>query len=493
MDVIIVKNLTKRFKGYADRAVTLKEKTLFSKRRKYTEREVLKDINLTIKKGEVVGLIGENGCGKSTLLKLMTGILYPEQGSVEIKGRVSSLLELGAGFHQDMSGRENIYINAAIFGLTKKETDERFQKILDFSELHEFIDNPVRTYSSGMYMRLAFSVAINVSADILLIDEILAVGDSNFQAKCFNRLKQLKSEGITIVLVTHDIGVIENFCNRVLWLNNGRIAKDGDRYQISDAYKKYMNDKRMSLFDNGKDFNQEDVYFAYSFFLGRAPESNHVVNACVNGYKSLNEMLSFIMKSEEFMIKKSELTKRPLEEVLKEFEAYRFNMRHQKDMGLIRTDIDEPSSAAGNQESQMRFGNNMLTITDVRFETRGSQNTDYLREGESVKVHIHYKLNEKIDRYVFGINFFTLDDIHCFGASTKNDNVTVSELSDEGVVTCELDAVNLVAGEYKLGVYAEDETSTALDYIRNYKTFYITSEKTAPGLVMLKHEWNISK
>ncbi len=487
MDVIVIRNLTKRFKGYADRAVTLKEKALFSKRRKFTDREVLKDISLTIKKGEVVGLIGENGCGKSTLLKLMTGILYPEKGSVEINGRVSSLLELGAGFHPDMSGRENIYINAAIFGLSKKETDERFQKILDFSELHEFIDNPVRTYSSGMYMRLAFSVAINVSADILLIDEILAVGDSNFQVKCFNRLKQLKNEGITIVLVTHDIGVIENFCNRAIWLNNGRIAKDGDRYQISHAYKKYMNDKRMRLFDNGKDFNQDDVYYAYSFFLGRAPENDHVVNACSNGYRNLDEMLSYILNSAEYKAKQHEEKTR--EEIMNEFETYRYTKRYQKENELVPKEDNANDNGA---EAEMRFGNNKLTITGVHLETDESKDATCVREGECVRLNIHYKVNEPIDRYIFGINIFTLDDIHCYGACTLYDYYTVSNINEEGIVTCEIVSLNLVAGEYKLGVYAEDEARIALDYIRNYRTFHVTSERTALGIVTMKHDWKVS-
>ncbi len=167
---IEVKNITKKFKVYLDKGHTLKEKTLFQKRRRYEEREVLSGITFAIKKGEAVGLIGNNGCGKSTTLKLLTKIMYPDSGQIVMKGRVSSLIELGAGFHPDLSGRENIYINASIFGLTKKEIDKRMKDIILFSELEEFIDNPVRTYSSGMYMRLAFSVAINVDADILLID-----------------------------------------------------------------------------------------------------------------------------------------------------------------------------------------------------------------------------------------------------------------------------------------------------------------------------------
>ncbi len=197
-NAIEVKDITKTFKVYYDKGHTLKEKMLFRRRRAYEERHVLNGISFEVKKGEAVGLIGHNGCGKSTTLKLLTKIMYPDSGTIEMNGRVSSLIELGAGFHPDMSGKENIFINASIFGLTKKEIDRRIDDIIAFSELEEFIDNPVRTYSSGMYMRLAFSVAINVDADILLIDEILAVGDAGFQAKCFNKLRSVKANGTTI-------------------------------------------------------------------------------------------------------------------------------------------------------------------------------------------------------------------------------------------------------------------------------------------------------
>ena len=208
---IEVKNVSKSFTVYYDRANSFKERILFLGRNKKKEkREILKDINLTIKKGEVVGLIGINGSGKSTLLKLMTKIIYPDKGTIKTHGKLTSLLELGAGFHPDFSGRENIYFNASIFGLTKAEIDQRVEKVIEFSELGEFIDNPVRTYSSGMYMRLAFSVAINVDADILLIDEILSVGDEHFQTKCFDKLHELKAQGKTIVFVTHSLRVCRN-------------------------------------------------------------------------------------------------------------------------------------------------------------------------------------------------------------------------------------------------------------------------------------------
>jgi hypothetical protein len=235
--VINVKDVKKSFKIYSDKGHTLKERLLFFKQRNsYTRHEVLKGVTLEIKKGEVVGLVGHNGCGKSTLLKLMTKIIYPDKGKIEINGKISSLLELGAGFHPDMTGRENIYTNASIFGLTKREIDARLDDIIEFSELEEFIDSPVRTYSSGMYMRLAFSVAINVDADILLIDEILAVGDARFQAKCFNKMLELKKSGITIVIVSHDLGSIERLCNRAIWIENGKIKDEGIPHDIVAEY-----------------------------------------------------------------------------------------------------------------------------------------------------------------------------------------------------------------------------------------------------------------
>lgn len=234
---IVVDNVYKTFNVYLDKANTIKEKLLFlfSRNRK-EKREVLKGINLTVKKGEVVALIGTNGSGKSTLLKLMTKIIYPNKGKIETKGKLTSLLELGAGFHPDFSGRENIYFNASIFGLTRKEIDDRLEDIIDFSELRDFIDNPVRTYSSGMYMRLAFSVAINVDADILLIDEILSVGDEHFQNKCFNKMLELKNEGKTMVFVTHSMESVKRLCDRAVLLKDGKIKMDGNTEEVVDEY-----------------------------------------------------------------------------------------------------------------------------------------------------------------------------------------------------------------------------------------------------------------
>ena len=173
--------------------------------------------------------------------------MYPDSGTIEMCGRVSSLIELGAGFHPDLSGRENIYINASIFGLTRKEIEERLEEIIAFSELEEFIDNPVRTYSSGMYMRLAFSIAINVDADILLIDEILAVGDAGFQVKCFNRLREIKARGTTIIIVSHSMGQIEQICNRSIWIHEGRMRAEGNPRDVNPQYLSYMGEQRQII------------------------------------------------------------------------------------------------------------------------------------------------------------------------------------------------------------------------------------------------------
>lgn len=236
---IKVNHVYKSFNVYYDRANTLKERLLFIGRNKKREkREILKDINIEINKGEAVALIGVNGSGKSTLLKLMTKIIFPNKGTIETYGKLTSLLELGAGFHPDFTGRENIYFNSSIFGLTKKQIDERLKEIIEFSELGELIDNPVRTYSSGQYMRLAFSVAINVDAEILLIDEILSVGDQHFQQKCFDKMNELKREGKTMVFVTHSMESVKKLCDRAVWLYQGEVKMDGSSKDVIEEYLK---------------------------------------------------------------------------------------------------------------------------------------------------------------------------------------------------------------------------------------------------------------
>lgn len=196
----------------------------------------LQDINLEIKKGETVGIIGPNGAGKSTLLKLMAGVTKPTKGKIKINGDIAPLIELGAGFHPELTGRENITLNGVILGMSKQQVAEKFKEIVDFAELWEFIDQPIKHYSSGMYLRLAFSVAVHTNPDILLIDEILAVGDANFQAKCFTKMEEFKHAGVTIILVSHSLSQIEEFCSRAVYLDEHKIVMDGRVKEVCERY-----------------------------------------------------------------------------------------------------------------------------------------------------------------------------------------------------------------------------------------------------------------
>lgn len=245
MDAIIkVENVSKKFKLYYDRPLSLKERMVKGSKGAYREFFALSDVSFCVKRGSTVGLVGQNGCGKSTLLKIINRTMFPEQGKVTVKGKVASLIELGAGFHPELSGRENIYTNATVFGITREEIEKRIPEIIKFSELEEFIDNPIRTYSSGMYARLAFSVAINVDADILLVDEILGVGDMNFQAKCANKIYEMRKKGITILLVTHDMGTIDRLCDYAVWLDHGKKMAEGEPREIQNKYMAFMAEKQ---------------------------------------------------------------------------------------------------------------------------------------------------------------------------------------------------------------------------------------------------------
>jgi len=242
IDAIHIEGVTKAFKKHQRRKhfLTLKSTLIKDLWRKESAEEnlywALKGINVKVAQGETIGFIGSNGSGKSTLLKIIAGILKPTQGQVSFNGRLSALIELGAGFHPEISGRENIFINGIMLGLSKKEIAGKFDEIVDFAELWDFIDNPVRTYSSGMFMRLGFAVAVHVNPDILLIDEVLAVGDQSFVHKCLERIFDFKRRKKTIVIVSHDLGAIEKLCSRVVWISKGEQRQEGAPREVIDAY-----------------------------------------------------------------------------------------------------------------------------------------------------------------------------------------------------------------------------------------------------------------
>jgi ABC-type polysaccharide/polyol phosphate transport system ATPase subunit len=234
--VVRVDGLSKRFRLFHERHQSLKQSLLNMRRSTHEEFWALRDVTFDVGAGETFGIIGHNGSGKSTLLKCLTKILEPDEGSVAVTGSVSALLELGAGFHPELSGRENVFLNAAILGVPRKHIVERFDDIVEFSGLEQFIDTPVKNYSSGMFVRLGFAVAINVDPAVLIIDEVLAVGDAEFQAKCGDKIAEFRERGKTIVLVTHAMGDVVRICQRAAWLDHGRIREIGAPNEIADAY-----------------------------------------------------------------------------------------------------------------------------------------------------------------------------------------------------------------------------------------------------------------
>lgn len=434
-NAIEVKDITKSFKVYFDRSNNVKDFVIHGNRRRYENRQVLKGISFEVKKGEAVGLIGHNGCGKSTTLKLLTKIMYPDSGTIEMKGRVSSLIELGAGFHPDMSGRENIYINASIFGLSKKEIDGRIGEIIAFSELEEFIDNPVRTYSSGMYMRLAFAVAINVDAEILLIDEILAVGDVAFQAKCFNRLREIKKAGTTIVIVSHSLSQIEQICERSIWIHDGVIREEGQPRIVDPQYLAYMSRKSTEKEEQTEEEQQTEGEQAEKTAVEEKPDKKATEN------------------------QEKEEVKKPEQE-------------------------DE-------KENSKRWGSKEVVMDKiVLLDSKGKERKSF-RNDESICIRIHYTAIKKIEDAVLGIAIYRSDQLYIYGTNTLIDFSEPISLVDQGTVDLEIDHMPLNAGSYSIDLAFHRPDGFNYDFWRECCLIDITNEKNEVGIISLPHTWRI--
>ncbi|MED0681025.1 ABC transporter ATP-binding protein [Aneurinibacillus thermoaerophilus] len=264
MTAIKVQNVSKIYKLYDKPVDRLKESIHPFGKKYHKDFYALKDISFEIKRGETIGIIGKNGSGKSTLLKMITGVLTPSAGMIEANGKISALLELGAGFNLELTGIENIYLNGTLMGFSREDVDKKLNDILSFADIGDFIYQPVKLYSSGMFARLAFSVAINVEPDILIVDEALAVGDVKFQTKCFNKFTSLKEKGVTILFVSHDISSIRNFCDKTMWIHEGHLKEIGDTVEVTAEYMEFMNSTQL---EKGYEENeQESVYLKQSNF-----------------------------------------------------------------------------------------------------------------------------------------------------------------------------------------------------------------------------------
>jgi len=426
--VIRVAGLKKSFRVFTDKSQTLKERLIYWKRGRYSVHEVLKGIDLEIKRGETVALIGQNGCGKSTFLKLLTGIMYPDTGSISIKGKVSSLLELGAGFHPDFSGRENIYNNASIFGLSKKEIDLRYDRIVAFSELEEYIDNPVRTYSSGMYMRLAFSVAINVNADVLLIDEILAVGDANFQKKCMDMIRHLKRQGITIVIVTHDMGAVERICDRAVWLVDGFIRKQGKPREIIDDYLMNMDEKA-------------DV-------IARKEIEREKADAAASEKSSGEQAVMAEPQLDEPAESKTAL--------------HEYNENGEKN----------------------RWGNGDVLISKVDFLDSEEKPTSLILSGSRLTICIHYEIVKEIESLAFGIAVKNTTGDFCIATNSDLRHVPMEKLivGEKGSLNIRIEHFDLAKGTYTLDVAAHSLEGLPYDYQQDKYSFMVSNSFSDTGI-----------
>lgn len=437
---IRVNNITKNFKVHMEQSHSLKDYLVFHNRNKIQLREVIRGVSFDVKRGEAVALIGKNGCGKSTTLKMLTKILRPDTGTIEMNGRVSSLIELGAGFHPDMTGRENVYINASIFGLKTKEVDNRLDEIIRFSELEEFIDQPVRTYSSGMYMRLAFSVAINVSADILLIDEILAVGDASFQKKCFNKLTELKEMGTTIVIVSHSIDQVKSICDRAIWIYDGRVREDGSPNEVCAHYLDEMEHERS-----------------------------------VRHEKELSDRKKKETKSIPAEPTEEEKRKKELDERFNSFESCK-----------------AINSACSPDAKRKCTGKVYFTHVCVK-NANGNEVWRY-KTNDSMTLEFDYESTEENLPISLSFEFLTQSGVVVYGTSTSGHNKKMIVSKKQGHVSCHIDHLPLLAGEYDIKVKILGEDETRLDSISYFIKFIVETEAAREfGLLTMEHQWITDK
>lgn len=456
-NAIEVKNITKSFKIYYDRAKTLKDRLSILGKSTCQKREVLKGISFNVKKGEAVGLIGKNGCGKSTTLKMLTRIIYPDSGSVEIKGKVSSLLELGAGFHPDMSGIENIYLNASVFGLTKKEIDQKVEEIIEFSELKEFIDNPVRTYSSGMYMRLAFSVAINVDAEVLLIDEILGVGDVSFQKKCFEKLKEIKISGTTIVIVSHSLEQIEQICDRSIWICDGKIKEEGKPRIVNAHYYQAMEAERLK--------QKEEL------LLDKEKKAEEIKKKEENKEKETDkdEKINGTVNTKCDLSKKEEAEKKK------------------------KTEENKISLPAFCDNMAIRTGNRKVEIIDITMLNAKDEKKVVFVTDDTLKVRWKVKSNIGKTDISLSVSIWREDGLLCYGVNSYTENEKLYEVVSERTFELDFERINLLSGKYWLNVSIFSPDNEEYDVIKYSKQFYINSifHGKEFGVYQMRHAWRI--
>lgn len=467
--VIDVKDVKKQFKSYRDKATSFKERFVNPSRGRHEDVMVLKGVSFQVRRGEAIGIIGRNGCGKSTTLKLLTRILYPTQGTIRIKGRVSSLIELGAGFHPDMTGRENIYTNASIFGLTRREVDQRLGDIVRFSELEEFIDQPVRTYSSGMYMRLAFAVAINVDADVLLIDEILAVGDSAFQKKCFEKLKEIKAAGTTIVIVSHSMDQMYKICDRLIWIEEGLVKEEGVPRFIGEEYLAAMEGRRLDRIE-----------------LENRQRKEELERQIQEEQERLRQEQEKEQRAREKAEREQQEKERRAQEEARRAEQLAELERRQREMAINESLKDICPFYRSGARRQTEYA---LSYTDVTVCDKDGRETNLWNTGDAYEIRLAYKAVGSFENIRFVIGLTREDGIYCYGSYMD----VPGTLPTQGTAVFRF--VNgLLKGRYVLDLWIEDFDLTTYDSIYSLMAIEVdTVPYIERGIFTMEHQWELDK
>ena len=403
--------------------------------------QALHQVSFQVPKGCTYGVIGSNGSGKSTLLKCVAGITRPTEGDVKVDGRISALIELGAGFHPEISGRENIFINGIMLGLTKKEIQHRFDEIVDFADMKDFIDAPVKTYSSGMYMRLGFAVAVHVDPEVLLVDEVLAVGDQSFTHKCLDKFAEFRRRNKSILLVTHSLDLVEKFCDVAHWLNKGVTKGEGDPKRVVAAYV----------------IDVEDV------------EENSLAKA---------EAVRVAASAKEVGDARAD----PAEPGGRDSSP--------AETGEGPTTVEPQGPRDGFKSEEGRWGTREVEITKVSLSGPDGAAGHVFQSGDSIQVRMEVTSKEPITDFVFGLGLFNADNVCVYGTNTDLEEFQPTEIDGDGIVTFTIDKLDLVEGTYRLDLAAHKTDGYPYDYHRLMYTFRVKSSIRDVGIYRPDHNWS---
>jgi ABC-type polysaccharide/polyol phosphate transport system ATPase subunit len=447
MAAVVFDHVSKRFTLQHQRDRSFQEAAVSTMRRlrqlqpirKREEFWALRDVSFQVEPGETLGIIGENGSGKSTSLKLISRILEPTEGSIEVNGRVSALLELGAGFHPDLTGRENIYLNASILGFSRREIRRKVEEIIGFSELERFIDTPVKHYSSGMYMRLGFAIAINVDPDILLTDEVLAVGDEGFQRKCLDKIADLQARGKTILFVSHSMEAIRNLCTRVVWLNKGQVQAIGDVERVVDTYLLFVHEKEARILEER---HRQRWPTAATTPPPPSPDRQEPKQAA--------------------------------------------SIEGEGGEGVCEP---EPKSPLAEED---RWGSGVIRFLQARFLNGEGEECFLHKSGDPATIEMVYEACAIIADPVFGIAIYRQkDDLWVYGTNTDIDELSIERVEAWGVVRFHMPALHLTEGQYWLAVAVHARDGTPYDYWQHCWEFSVHSRIRDAGIYRPDHRWDL--